>query len=307
MTTTRSKLQLANWILVFALCLLAVGLAPNAHSDDNQSPTDPFYTFEEWAGPPIRVWFHLPTQFTPDSPIVFVMHGVGRDADRYYAEWRDYAEQYQFALLVPEFSQRDFPKAAGYNLGNVFDTEGHVNPDTLWSFSALDPIFEAFASRVGSNRDAYRLYGHSAGAQFVHRFLFYKPNAKTEMIISANAGWYTLPKNSVEFPYGLKGSGINEATLSPALQKNVIVLLGDEDTDPNHRSLRRTPEALAQGAHRFERGHTFYSTAKNLAAKANNPFTWQRVIVPGAEHSNAQMAAAAAPLLAQMTLSPERD
>jgi hypothetical protein len=140
MTTIRSKLSLADWILLFAFGLLTVGLTPNAHSDDNQSPTDPFYTFKEWAGPPIRVWFHLPTQFTPDSPIVFVMHGVGRDADRYYAEWRDYAEQYQFALLVPEFSQRDFPKAAGYNLGNVFDTEGHVNPDTLWSFSALDPM-----------------------------------------------------------------------------------------------------------------------------------------------------------------------
>lgn len=55
MTTTRSKLSLADWILLFALGLLTVGLTPNAHSDDNQSPTDPFYTFKEWAGPPIRV------------------------------------------------------------------------------------------------------------------------------------------------------------------------------------------------------------------------------------------------------------
>ena len=66
MTTTRSKLSLADWILLFALGLLTVGLTPNAHSDDNPSPTDPFYTFKEWAGPPIRVWFHLPTKFTPD-------------------------------------------------------------------------------------------------------------------------------------------------------------------------------------------------------------------------------------------------
>jgi hypothetical protein len=129
--------------------------------------------------------------------------------------------------------------------------------------------------------------------------MFYKPHAKTELIITANAGWYTMPDDAIEFPYGFKASGLSGESITAVLSKNVVVMLGDKDIDPNHRSLRRTPEAMAQGMHRFERGHRFYTAAQELAFRTNTPFGWKKVIVPGAEHSNAQMAAAAAPLLAR--------
>lgn len=291
--------SLRFWVGFLALSALAFGISPSVKGERAQDEQPPHYTFSDWAGPPIRVWYHTPAQLKADAPIVFVMHGVGRDADRYYAEWRDYAETYRFVLLVPEFSQRDFPKAAGYNLGNVFDASGRVNPEERWSFTAIDRIFDEFRTRIGSTRDHYRLYGHSAGAQFVHRFMFYKPHAKTELIITANAGWYTMPDDAIEFPYGFKSSGLSEGSITPVLGKNIVVMLGDKDIDPNHRSLRRTSEAMAQGMHRYERGHRFYAAARDLALSTNMPFGWKKVIVPGAEHSNAQMAAAAAPLLAR--------
>lgn len=264
---------------------------------DSGAAEEPHFLFADWAGPALRVWYEVPADYHADMPIAFVMHGVGRDADRYYAEWREYAHRYGFVLLVPEFTDADFPRAAGYNLGNVFAGDGSMNPESQWSYSALDPVFDYMVEKLGSARQSYRLYGHSAGAQFAHRFLLYKPAAKLEMAISANAGWYTMPDAGVEFPYGLQGSSIEPQSLVPLLARSVVILLGDQDIDPAHPSLRVTPEAGAQGPHRFARGQTFYRQAAELASALGVPFAWQLQTVAGAAHNNYQMAEAAAPLL----------
>lgn len=264
---------------------------------DSISADEVHFLFSDWAGPALRVWYEVPADYHADMPMAFVMHGVGRDADRYYAEWREHAHRYGFVLVVPEFTDAEFPGAAGYNLGNVFASDGSMNPEPQWSYSALDPIFDYMVEKLASSRQSYRLYGHSAGAQFAHRFLLYKPAAKLEMAISANAGWYTMPDASVEFPYGLQGSGIETQSLEPLLARPVVILLGDQDIDPAHSSLRVTPEALAQGPHRFARGQTFYRQAAELASALAVPFAWQLQTVAGAAHNNYQMAEAAAPLL----------
>lgn len=41
----------------------------------------------------------------------------------------------------------------------------------------------------------------------------------------------------------------------------LTILLADADDDPRHRSLRRAPEAMAQGPHRFARGLNYLLTA----------------------------------------------
>jgi hypothetical protein len=41
-----------------------------------------------------------------------------------------------------------------------------------------------------------------------------------------------------------------------SLGGNVVLLLGEEDNDPNHEELLKTPEAEAQGPPRFARGKT---------------------------------------------------
>lgn len=286
--------------VIYALLLLPLWLAaqPAINQLNSHNNNEPFFTFKEWAGPTLRVWFHQPEQFNANTPIVFIMHGVGRDADRYYAEWKQLAEQYGFLLLVPEFNRDHFPGAAGYNLGNIFQPDGTLNDESDWSYSAIDPIFDYVKTQTGSERSAYRIYGHSAGAQFVHRFIMFKPSAKYELAISANAGWYTLPTFDYDFPYGLKGAPTDLEKLKRLLSKRVLILLGELDNDPGHSSLRQTVEASAQGLHRFERGNFFFNAAKAKAAAMHIPFNWSLKTVPNAEHQNKQMAIAAAPLLA---------
>jgi hypothetical protein len=133
----------------------------------------------------------------------------------------------------------------------------------------FDEVKKCFNSKV----DSYIIYGHSAGSQFAHRFAYFVADAKFRMAIIANAGWYTLPDFSSAFPYGIKNSPMQSSDIVAVLSKPIYVLLGDADTDPNHKSLRTAPEAMLQGPHRFARGH-YYEYAKQIADKHEVPFKW---------------------------------
>jgi len=257
------------------------------------------FTFSEWAGPPITVWTYAPEgEDLSRLPIVVVMHGVGRDGDRYRDDWIETAKAQKLIVLAPTFSADAFPKAAGYNLGNVLDEKtGGRNDEAVWSFSAIDPLFQDAVRRIGGKQTSYALYGHSAGAQFVHRYLYYKPDSLAGLFVVANAGWYTMPDFKVTYPYGLAGSTLEPQQLDRALGRNVLVLLGDSDTDEIDPNLRRTPEAMAQGPHRFARGQSFFAAASKAASERGVPFGWRTLNVPGANHSDALMAPSAAALI----------
>jgi poly(3-hydroxybutyrate) depolymerase len=279
-----------NWQTLWCT-LLTLTLAESAAAAKIQ------FKFNSWDGPPLRVFVTRPIHLDPDRPVVFVMHGVNRNADEYRDQWHDLAKEHDFLLVVPEFSERLFPGSEAYNLGNVFDENGNLVEEARWSYSAIEPIFEEVRRRFSMTTERYSLYGHSAGSQFVHRYIFHVPDARVIQIVSANAGWYMMPDFGLDFPYGLAGSAVNPEKLQAALQLPVTLLLGEEDTDPEHPNLRRTPEAMAQGEHRLARGYSFFDAARAYSEQLALPFNWQLVTVPGAEHDNRLMAPAAIPFL----------
>lgn len=283
---------------VVATTAAALILVSTARAESDQ------FTFSAWEGPPLRVFYTQPKVRQADQPVVFVMHGVRRNADEYRDQWRALAVEHGFLLIVPEFSEADFPGSRGYNLGYREDQDGKMRPRALWSYSAIEPLFDDVRQRFGVQTDRYALYGHSAGSQFVHRFLFYVPEARVSQLVPANAGWYLMPQEGVAMPYGLEGSGLTSDMLAAAWRKPVTVLLGDLDTDPNHRNLRRAPEAMAQGAHRFARGQRFFELNRQAAAQQNVPFNWRLVTVPGVGHENRRMAPAAVPYLLTSSVVP---
>ena len=247
------------------------------------------------AGRPITVWSYRPADAGPDADVLFVMHGVNRDASRYLDEWIGVAERHGAVLLCPEFTVADWPEDINYNLGNVFGTidenerAADPQPEARWSFSLLDPIFDSVVARLALRTRGYLLYGHSAGAQFVHRLLFFKPDAKVKRAVSANAGWYMLPDATVPFPYGLQGTSVGEAAVKKALGMPLTILLGEEDVDPSHKWLRTTPAAMRQGANRFERGRYYFAAAGKVARALGTAFGWRLVTAPGVAHHDKQM------------------
>ncbi|HWA97814.1 MAG TPA: CapA family protein [Pirellulales bacterium] len=242
------------------------------------------------AGKTIPVWYYLPESAKAGAPVLVVMHGVNRDADRYRDEWLPHAKKYGLLLLAPEFSKASFPDEEHYNQGNTLDAQQRPLPREQWSFSFIEPVFDRAKTAFGNRSANYYLYGHSAGAQFVHRFLYFVPNARVSRAVAANAGWWTLPDPEIDFPYGLRGSAVDQAALKAMLRRPLTVLLGTEDTDPNDKNLRRTPQALAQGAHRYARGQFFFEAGKKRAARLGVPLGWQLATVPGVAHSNKGMA-----------------
>lgn len=238
----------------------------------------------------VTVWYFVPDGASPQSPVVFVMTGVKRNAEDYLDDWKPFAEQHKFVLVVPEFTAAEFPGYRSYNFGNTIDAAGQLVPREQWSFSFIEPAFDAVRERVGNRSERYFLYGHSAGGWFVQRFLFFVPEARVAAAVSANAGLYLLPDLSTSFPYGLKGTPITDGDLRRVLTTPLVVLLGTADTDPKSRLLWHTPEAEAQGPHRFARGQFFFARGEEAARALHVPFGWRLAFAPDVGHSDEGMA-----------------
>jgi poly(3-hydroxybutyrate) depolymerase len=258
------------------------------------------FTFTDWAGPAIPVYAFVPAGIDPaTAPILIVMHGQNRDADRYVAQWSGPAQACGFIAIVPEFSRRQFPTSREYNFGNIATKTGDgLRPRAQWTFAAIEPLFDDVVARIGGRQTSYTIYGHSAGSQFVHRFALTQRETRAARFLAANAGWYTLPTFAQDYPYGLAGTDLTEADAARALGRDVVLLLGDRDTDPNEKSLSRSKGAMAQGEHRFARGHNFHAAGQALAQERGWAFGWSVRVVPGVAHDNGGIARAAGDLVA---------
>ena len=243
-------------------------------------------------GKNIKVFYHIPSGNIASMPVLFVMHGMDRNGDEYRDQWKDQADKYGFIVLVPTFSEDQFPDNF-YQRGNVTSEDGTYNPENERVYTLIDEVFGFFKAHSASKAETFSIYGHSAGGQFVHRYLLFSPTPHLDRAVAANAGWYTYPSDTVSYPYGTQGSG---ADIKAYYGKKLIILLGDADT-LRTSSLRQTPETDAQGLTRLARGNAFFSFCHKDAQVKGIPFNWRKEYVKGVGHSNTKMAPSAATLL----------
>ncbi|MGH2571429.1 MAG: alpha/beta fold hydrolase, partial [bacterium] len=187
------------------------------------------------------------TGFDPDrGPIWFVIHGAGRTAESYRDAAAPVAERHGALAIAPLFPESEYPGSDSWTLA----------PD-VWS--EVERAFEQVREALGGAQDGYYLFGHSAGAQFVHRLLTFLPDAQVLGAVAANAGWYTMPGADRDFPYGLRGTPLGDDDLRPLVRAHLAVLAGERDvaTPDEDALLRGTPEAMAQGGNRLARARTY--------------------------------------------------
>ena len=118
----------------------------------------------------------------------------------------------------------------------------------------------------------------------------------------ANPGTYVFPSLSTKAPYGFGDvypASAGEAELLRYLAQPLTIFLGQEDTGDEDRN--DSPQAVAQGETRYQRGRNVYQAAQELAQARGWAFNWRLLELPGVGHSakkmfsSSQAAAALAP------------
>ncbi len=224
-------------------------------------------------------------------PLLIAVHGMGRNAKGARDAWKAAADRAGFLVLAPRFDKEQFPSRR-FQQGGV-----RGEPDkTKWTFGLIERLFDGARASGRVAGDSYTIFGHSAGAQFVHRMVMLVPEARIATAVVANAGYYTLPVLAGDraYPYSLKATPATDATLIRAFSKPVLVMLGDRDIDPDHPQLNKSRGAEEQGPTRFARGEYFMAMAADEARRLGVALRWREVAVPGVAHQQSGMAKAAA-------------
>lgn len=253
--------------------------------------------YEPLSDKPITVRYHIPlTGDVKDMDVLFVMHGSGRNSKSPLNAWKPFADNDGFIIIAPEYSKTYYSQRE-YNYGNVSGKTSSFEPqpEELWTFHTIEAIFDFFREDTGNTSNEYDMWGHSAGGQFVHRFLICMPHARVRKAVAANCGTYAFPleegltdKDGVVYswPFSLSETPFaDEEYLRPYFARQLYISLGTSDTDTSKDDFPDYPSANAQGENRYERGNNFFKTSGKVAKQHKYPFNWKKVDVDKSGHS----------------------
>ncbi|WP_448554879.1 hypothetical protein [Thalassotalea montiporae] len=218
---------------VLAFVFLIIPAAANAKVSLEKSLEGDYYTY-------------LPR--TKPRDILVIAHGMlskednaHKAAKTYLSRWIPYANKHSLLLIVPVFDTPRFGNLGGGYGGyrNLFGK--HVAADIF-----VNKLVDRYSFRTSSASKRFYLYGHSAGGQFVNRYVVTHPNRVIRAVISA-AGRYSYPTTSEQWPYGAgalsktllwkdgtkKRANITKSLRNYALAtQKVSIIIGSRDTKP---------------------------------------------------------------------------
>ncbi|MCL2037792.1 hypothetical protein FWG95_02195 [Candidatus Saccharibacteria bacterium] len=247
--------------------------------------------------PQIPIHYAIGSGDPRTSLIVIAMHGNSRDAVGLRNTWAELIADKPIVVVVPEFDTINFSGSRRYNQGLILNASGNLLPASQWTFSYIEPLFYEMRSRIGGQQTTFDMFGHSAGAQFTHRYVEIIRGVPLRRAIAANAGWYTMTDPTLPYPYGSGGAPAALFDWPAAFSADLTILLGDQDTNENDDDLQHDEYTDAQGLNRWDRGNNFYSKSQAYAATLGLPYAWKRQVVPGVAHQTRRMSIPAIDLL----------
>lgn len=284
---------------LFLLLVTVAGMAQTVGSRLTVG-TDSFVYrgYAPFADRPLKVVYHVPSKGGLDHmPIIFVLQGADRGHDYLLKGWRARAEKEGFVVFIPQFDKDPYPLSAYQEVGIMDAKHSRLTARDSITPQLIDHLFLHVRQRLGSQRSTYRLYGHSAGGQFVQRFMLFHDSPYVDRAVIGSPGWYTFPDREQSFSYGIKNVPyVDDVRLRRYFAKDIIVQLAEGDT-VREWFLRKTPEADRQGRNRLDRGRTFYDYCRRLCLRRGWPFRWRLVEEPGLGHQSVEMGMRAVPYL----------
>ena len=278
--------------LVRLLPLFFVVFSCNSASEKIIEQVEPpwGYVFDDWQGSPIDVITYIPPNATKNTPLLIVVPGASRDAQRFHASWLDLAKKNHFSVLTIGAKKSFFPDEYSYNAGGVITPSGELVDESKWLFAVIEPLFIDFKKRYGFTTKKFYLFGHSAGGGFVHRYLLFNPRAPIIKAVAANPAFVTLPDSNISYPFGIKNVPVSDKNINSWVSMDLAIILGEDDLGPRTKPLSNGPDARAQGANCLVRGRLLYNETKRKAEELKANFMWELITVPGVGHDNYNLA-----------------
>ena len=216
---------------------------------------------------------YRPTGASIDSPLLVVVLGVSRHWQQQVAAFIPACERLGVTLLSPGMGGS---VRAGYrSIGRQENRADVFLHDCLREVSLL----------TGLDATRFRLFGHSSGAQFAHRYLMAHPH-RVESAVIAGARWYTFPDTKRKFPFGIRSTKrLPDIAFNPEqyLRVRVTVLEGTRDTEED--VFRNSQEISAQqGKHRLERARRWVAAMKAQAQAHAMPSMIELNEIDGVDH-----------------------
>ena len=267
------------------------------------------------------------------SNVVFMLHGNSRNADdyaRYTADAATSAGRISSSLVVaPHFIDADdspssrelYWTESSWKEGGVSESRGRTWAMT--SFAVMDMM--ANAAHVTFPTAQITVAGHSAGGQFVQRYVLGAGQRVVDRYVPMNPGTYMYLDNQRwsgsthrslsarekkacshwnDYKYGLSNRSGEIASTSTTEARaryagaSVTYLLGGADT-LRDSSLDTGCEADWQGRTRLARGKNFFAALQQTMESSNAVSSHSLEVVPGVGHEGVKMiqSAQARPLL----------
>ena len=253
-------------------------------------------TFAVWNNSDVELFYTLPEEINNQTQVLFIIHGGARDSEKYLDIWKKFTEHKNIILVAPEFKRADYED---YEYLNISDDYGVLNKNLNEHLhNSLSIFFSFFKSKYNLEIDTYKLYGHSGGAQFVHRLLLFSDYDNVSSAVIASAGSYTFLNNE-NYPYGLKESNhLSDKKIKRYLSQRVTFLIGNQDIKKFESSKKNNIQGKAmQGNNRFEVGINYFNNLITVSERQKIPLRWKFQIAKGVAHDNEKMSLLASEIL----------
>jgi pimeloyl-ACP methyl ester carboxylesterase len=214
------------------------------------------------------LFIYVPSNAALKQPvqILVAMHGMGGDGASFCQGLLPAADRNGWIVVAPTFKYQDYKNA------------DLVLQDDVSFLPRLLEMIDSIPGRTGlQTRQKVLLFGHSRGAQAVHRFATYFPE-RTLAVAALSAGSYTLPlqtmmvngeSQTLALPFGVAnmnrylGHDFNSDAFK---QIDFHIEVGGTDTNPAD-----TPRAWDSllGSTRVERARTYTKILQTMGVQAD--------------------------------------
>lgn len=273
------------------LLLLVLPIYVNA-AEINQT------TFAYWDKPDVEIFYITPEIINKDTKVIFVIHGNSRNAEDYLSAWIPHVKNKNVIVAAPQFRKIDYRY---FFLLEMAESSGKVNSNkNEYINNSISLFFNYFKSKFSLSAETYRMFGHSAGAQFTHRYMLLSMDNRISNSVIANAGWYTFITDD-EFPYGINNSPINISNdqIKWFMSQKVNLLIGSDDI--GFRSVNSSKGANLQGLTRVDRAANYFDSLIMNAESRGYALRWNYRVLDRVDHDFKKVTPYAAQILLRDT------